>query len=204
VESNLQFDEATHAYFVDGHPLPSVTKILKDLQITGSDWWRPGDAERGTAIHGLCQQIAELEREGKYEWNGEFQYPELVGYGHAFLSCLRKFRLFPVEMEKRVYHKAMGYAGTIDLIATTGGLGNDPKAGFTWIIDLKRTIEPVSVGIQLSGYGMCQLHGARKALELHEDGTFKLEDFSHRKHETEWVSCLNTWKLLERLGKVKA
>jgi hypothetical protein len=136
--------------------------------------------------------------EGVAEWDGTCQYQELAGYGQALLAFLSKRGLTPVETEKPVYHATLKYAGTLDLIAQNA-------SGDLLLIDYKRTVEEVSVAIQLAAYGMTQNPTMKRyALELREDGTFTAFDFTAQRHVSEWTSCLNTWRILQKLGRVCA
>jgi len=124
----LDFNEETHAYTLDGRPVPSVTEIVglltaKKYGDTNAAMLQQAQ-RRGTAVHELCEAIdcgvepEDLDIE-----------PELVGYVNAYLTFLRDWRPEWTWIEKPVW--TLDYAGRIDRVGTI--------AGQTAIVDIKTT-----------------------------------------------------------------
>lgn len=110
---SLTFDEARHAYTLDGQPVPGVTSVLK---VCSAGDYANVDPEvlavasaRGTAVHRM------IELDGQGVLDVERLAPEL----HPYLAMWREFLatsgFVPILQESRVASRRYGYAGTLDL-----------------------------------------------------------------------------------------
>jgi len=190
--SELQFDEGTHTYTVDGAVLPSVTQILDALGLMDKTYYTEETRDRGTAIH---EAIFWIEQ-------GILTY-EAFGEGHplaGYIAAWRSFREtsgFEIrDMEARRYHSTMRYAGTIDVIAHHKG-----KA----VVDMKSGLTESWHGVQLAAYAELEQDVKhRYVLELHNTGKFSLVEhykghaFTEPMWRKAWVAAatLHAWRRL--------
>lgn len=173
----LNFDEPSHTYTLDGKVLPSVTQILKPLyDFSGVP---PEVLERkrqiGTAVHKA------IELDLADDLDPESLAPEVAPYFAGWQSFRAQFR--PVEYRaEALLYSALGYAGTVDLIARQDGLPG------WWVIDYKTaaTVSP-AVALQTAAYakaateaGMVPEAARRATLHLRDDGTYRLIEHSDR------------------------
>lgn len=162
--ADLQFDEATHTYWLRGKRLPSVTQVLDQLE----DWSRVDPIvleeakRRGQHVHRMVQ----------LDVGGVLDEDALDPFYRPYLAQWRKFlaetRFRPVLSEQQIYHEALGYAGTFDLM---GMLGTD-----FYQVDVKSGLIPRTVGLQTAAYHTAGVllksippNAKRAALQLHDD-----------------------------------
>jgi hypothetical protein len=163
----LQFDEETHVYSVNGVRIPSVTQVLQDVGIVDYSFIPAEQRElylaRGRRVHAMTH----------FDDEGDLDEGTVAEDERGYLEAWRRFRgqHCPTPMlriEKRYFHPTYRYAGTIDRLT----------AAIT-LIDAKSGHTPWWVGVQLAAYGeLVQLNegvtvGRHIAVELHEDGTFR-------------------------------
>lgn len=164
----LTFDEIMHRYYVDGTEVPSVSRVmepLKDANYAGiSDKTLKKAADKGTAVHDAIENFVKF---GIEDIN-----PEHKAYYDAFMSWWQEKRPIVVGSEIRVYHKLLGYAGTIDLLCYIDDL--------LTLIDFKTTytVSDMSCGVQLEAYAKAlESHGIKvdqkMILHLKRDGRHK-------------------------------
>ena len=176
----LTFDEATHAYTLDGRPVPSVTEIVGLLTArkyadTNAAMLQQAQ-RRGTEVHELCEMLdcgvepEELDIE-----------PELVGYVNAYLAFLRDYRPEWEWIEKPVW--TLDYAGRIDRVGVIDGE--------TAIVDIKTTasmdrLSRLALLFQLFLYREAYMFSVWKpeakrpktmlGVQLKKDGTYTVHD----------------------------
>lgn len=185
--SVCSFDSAAHAYAIDGRPVPSVTKALSILPHFEADTWY---LDRGTVVHACAALIAR---------GRDFDFaPEVAGQVEACRRWFRDFRPDVFHVERQVYSRVYGFAGTCDLICQHGGR--------LVLVDWKASLDK-RVQWQLGGYAL----GAKESLrvdvglgfgvELHEDGSYTTgEVYELRRAGREFLSILGTYKCMEREG----
>ena len=187
----LTFNEDEHKYYWNGVAVPGVTSLLAPLNNFDSV---PRDVLaaacfRGTAVHSCCElhDIGELdENTVDAEWL-------------PYLDAWRLFRLENVTewelIEAQVYHKTLGYAGTLDRFGTVSGVQA--------VLDIKTSaaVYP-SVGPQLSAYlnalkttmpGKVE----RMTVQLGSNGKYKIT--KHKNDAADWsvfLSCLTIYNYL--------
>lgn len=147
-----------HSYEIDGEKVPGITTIIgKGIakpalidwagRVTAGyaiDHWdelsemRPSErlealnksrfterdtaAVRGTAIHTIAQQLSEGQ---------EVDVPEpLTGHVDAYLRFVEEWQPKDILVEEAFFNRALGYAGTPDLLA-------DLNDGQRWLLDWK-------------------------------------------------------------------
>ena len=182
----LEFDEESHVYALNGVEIPSVTQLLKLLP--GSDYANVPEtvlanaARRGTAVH---EAIEYYIRYGVEEYDDE-----LAPYVGAFKQFWNEIGAVPIGNEIPLYYDdtdneeckmlyGTGYAGTADMLAAADGK--------VLLMDFKCT-SSVSKGlrkkyaIQLEAYAQALrkfgiVVDRKFVLQLKKDGKFKAYEF---------------------------
>lgn len=200
----LTFDEAAHRYYWHGQWVPNVTSILKPL--TDYSMIPPAVLEharqQGVAVHKMvdlhCRN--DLDEATLPEW--------MTGHFAAWKRFLAESRFEVWGSERRLFHPKMCYAGTLDLI---GIFRDGDYAGEPSIIDIKRSLfaGPV-IGLQLSGYmhawndslkvGDARKVSGRYALQLRDNGTYRLEPFEDKGDWATFVAMLTQWRWKHKHG----
>lgn len=165
----LTYNPATHEYFWDSQPVPSVTRILQ--QVVNYSGVPAEVLERkrqiGEAVHqAIALDLAnDLDEESVVEpWAGYFQ---------GWRRFMRETGFEPALCEHRVYHRQYGYAGTLDICGRLKG-----KCA---LLDIKTSAEVhPSAALQTAAYAAAledQDHiktNVRYALQLKDDGSYEL------------------------------
>lgn len=191
----LTFDEAAHAYYLDGRRLPSVTQVLERTRIVDYGYIPPRTREmalrRGSAVH---TAIA-LDIEGDLD---EASFEPLMGYVEAARAARRDLGIaIPDCFEQRRYHPQHLYAGTVDLIY--GDI----------LLDWKTNSAEWWVRLQTAAYAAMFGGGEfrRIAVELHDDGTYRLETFKakdYRRDFNDFLCCLRVVQMVDEHDTKKA
>jgi len=166
----LTFDEVKHVYRLDGVVIPSVTTLMKPLSAAMYDGIDEETlnkaAEKGTIVHNAIEDYV------KYGF--DVIPEEQAGYFEAYKSFAKDYKIEPIENEKRIYHKALRYAGTADCIAKIDGK--------ITLIDFKTTsvLMPMLTRVQLEAYkkaleSMGYKVEAKMIVQLKKDGKYKIE-----------------------------
>ena len=170
----LDFEPVNHIYTLSGTTLPSVTQIMTPLSLMlyqdVPPEIRDHAADRGTRAH---EQVSNYVRYGILEADEDTQC-----YLDAYLRFAEDYRPEWQETEWRTYHRALRYAGTIDLI---GYVEQSDGTGYD-LVDIKctRVFHHVMLETQLAGYAeAAKSHGVRirnrYGLQLLKDGTYRFE-----------------------------
>lgn len=187
---SLTFDQERHEYRWNGAVVPSVTQVLAPLYDFGGI---PRDvlarkASIGTATHLACELIDQGQ-----ELDPESIDPAVAPYVDAYRRFLDESKPTVIACEQRVFHPMLRYAGTLDRVYEIDGR--------RLLVDLKTTAEiHAAVGVQLAGYlGTWQElkpSMERAALQLRNDGTYRLVTFSDQGDWPLFLSLLNLhrWK----------
>lgn len=113
----LTFDAAKHEYRDGGKVIPSVTQILQPL--SNFDFVDPdvlaAAQDFGTAVHLAC----ELDDNGTLDESA--LDPELLPYLLGWRKFMTEHHCKWEATELKVYHHAMGYAGTLDRVGLVDG-----------------------------------------------------------------------------------
>ena len=190
---NLEFDQATHTYKLDGVIVPSVTQILNELvpiQYKAGDWY----LQRGKAVHACAAFIAK---------GIDFDFNEQIA---GQVAAIRKFfdEIKPevIEIEKPVFSMTYRFAGTFDLKV---------KINFAKIlIEYKSSFSIYRTALQLAAYSLCNSDSTimlkpvllGMGIEIREDGTYKMMDkpINLKKYQREFLALRATYAVRERLG----
>ena len=136
----LQFDAETHRYTLGGRVLPSVTQILGLLERFEGVPPAVLEAARefGSHVHMAC----DLDNRGVLDEAA--LDPALRPYLEGWRKFRRESGAEIIDSEFRVCHRALGYAGTADVLAKWKGR---PA-----LIDIKSGQVPRTVGPQVAAY----------------------------------------------------
>ena len=176
------FDEEHHRYTLNGQRIPSVTQIMRPLTNLVYGKIDPvvlkQAADFGTAVH-ACTEF--LDRGELDESSVEEEWQPFL---NAYVSWKESVKPKILNIEERL--ACFTFAGTIDRVVVIDGE--------LWIIDIKTTTEiHKHVGVQLAAYAALaeKAFGGfyrRAALQLKEDGSFKVQEFRSVKDER----CFNS------------
>jgi hypothetical protein len=186
---NLELDEATHTYTLNGRRLISVTQALSILD----DRWKvdPFYLERGRLIH-LATEYYDRD-----ELDFDSLDERIGGYVNAYINFKIETGFIPHLIEHKLYHPRYFYAGRMDRI---GSLNSNED-----LLDLKSGEKADVDELQGSGYWeLCRVNGIpiKKVFDLylHEDGTYKLEPIERPKLLLPvFLSCLTITQWRERV-----
>jgi len=168
----LQFEEVTHTYRLNGIVIPSVSTIIEPLNsvkyagISNSTLEKAAD--KGSAVHDCIENWIKF---------GIEDIPtEHRGYFDGFKEWWELNKPVVVGSEVRLYHRLLKYGGTMDLLAY---IGNELT-----LIDYKSTyvVSDMTCGVQLEGYSQALAsHGihVKKKMILHlkKDGRFDVIEY---------------------------
>lgn len=186
--SDLDFDEKSHTYTLNGIGLPSVTTIMKPLSdskyLTVRTDVLDNAANKGSIVHNAIENYLKFGIEDISE--------EYKPYFLAFLEFLSDKQPTILATETKVYHKFLRYAGTVDLVCIIDGK--------VYLIDYKTTAVLIKMltKVQLEAYAKAlDSHDfkvdTKAILHLKKDGTYKFEEEENNDSESWTVfGCLLT------------
>lgn len=184
--SGLTFDADTHTYRFDGVVVPGVTTILKPLTDFSTVPPHVLDAASafGTAVHLAC----ELDDLGTLDEAA--LDPALKPYLDAWRKFSAEHAVQWDQIEQRVYHPTMRYAGTLDRFGRVDG--------DLTVVDIKSSVQLYpSVGPQLAAYANALMHpyAKRMAVQLKTDGTYVAKPYTDPSDWPMFASLLTmrTW-----------
>lgn len=171
-EYRLEFEESTHTYRFDGQRIPCVSDIMKPLSEAKYNGISKAvlnkAAERGTIVHNAI--------ENWIKYGIEDIPPEYSGYFKGFIEYLETYNPKILSSEIRTYHKAMRYAGTIDLLAE--------ENNEIVLIDFKTTstVSDMTCGVQLEAYSQAlKSQGVeiqcKKILHLKNNAKYEIRNY---------------------------
>jgi len=184
--NGLTFDADTHTYRYNGNVVPGVTSILAPLTDFGSvpTHVLQAASDFGTAVHYACEldDLGELD-EGQLD-------AALAPYLEGWRKFSKDYAVVWSLIEQRVYHKSMGYAGTLDRMGMVKGLST--------VVDIKSSAQLYpAVGPQLAAYQQATpvTPQQRMAVQLKANGTYVVKVYTD---PTDWplfasLLTLHTW-----------
>ena len=190
--TEVTFTPESHEYHVGGLKVPNVTRIIESLE--SYDGIDPSVLEyasdRGTKVH----QATELYDEG--DLDEDALHEALWGYVAAWKLFRDDTGVEIKAIETIVYSARYGYAGKIDRLVNLNGEDG--------VLDIKcvAQISPVTA-LQTVGYAEALRTDRRQkvlnryALQLREDGTYRLKRYKSRADLGVFLSALNlyNWRL---------
>lgn len=114
----LEYDDASHVYFVDGEEVPSITQVLKEVGAVNSDYFTEEAARRGTLVHALTEQLDRPvgEKSDQMPPCSEEELNVAAKYVAQWVR-LRENVPFKIEeggIEEKVFDSVHCYAGRLD------------------------------------------------------------------------------------------
>jgi hypothetical protein len=185
----LTFEPEGHIYTWNGKVVPSVTGILKPL--AGYEWVNEQVLERKSAIGTAVHLATELFDRG--DLVEESVHPIIKPYLDAYKRFRDETQFEPEGIELKDFNERMGYAGTLD---RTGKVRATPA-----VIDLKATVQiHHAAGPQTAAYAQMigQPASDRYALQLKDDGTYKLQPLKDPQDWPDFLACLAIHRRKER------
>lgn len=140
----LEFDEVSHRYLLDGRPVPSVTRVISNINedlMLSTPFMRK--TAIGTNVHKICEMINNGERVN-ISALGEDIRPYVEGYN----SFLLKEKYQVIASELRVFSPKFRFAGTLDILA------RGPKGLALMDIKTSAIVSPITA-LQLAAYQHC-------------------------------------------------
>lgn len=189
----LTFDESTHVYRWNGAIVPGVTSILRSA--LGNPFegvpFDVLDRKRrlGVAVH----RTTELDDLGRLD--PASVHPEVEPY----LRAWRRFRadtgFRPTAVERQLYHRTLGYAGTLDREGDAG-----PEC---WLPDIKSGEPTAQAELQTAGYALIRTsEGARidrrGSVWLRSDGTYRWLEYNRATDTADFLAALRVHRWKER------
>lgn len=176
--SDIKFDPATHAYTIDGQPVPSVTQVLKATGFVDTTFFTDEARTRGTYVHRL------IELHIMQDLDESTVDPALQGYFDAFKRFQEEADIDTDTwtVEKPLASPLYRFAGTPDFVGIING-----KCA---VIDLKTSVTASpSEQLQTAAYHTLvaenRQEGAmpvthRFSLHVSDDGKYKLIEHKDR------------------------
>jgi len=160
-------------YLVDGVPTPSVTEILEAVGITSSRYYKPGAAERGTAVHRMLEEYDVLGIPGEGL------------YFEAYCSFLARAEPKIIAIERFVFVEDPRYGGTLDRVMEIDGQ--------TYVVDIKTGWPASWHEIQLAAYARAYGAVDRIAALYIKDGIPKFREYDLTKGLARWAEALEKY-----------
>ena len=160
-------------YTVDGVPTPSVTEILEAVGLISSRYYKPGAAERGTAVHKMLEDYDVLGIPGE----GLFF--------EAYLSFLRKAEPKIIAIERFVFVEDPRYGGTLDRVMEIDGV--------TYVVDIKTGWPASWHEIQLAAYARAYGAVDRIAALYLKDGIPRFREYDLKQGLARWDEALERY-----------
>lgn len=188
----LTFEADTHTYKWNGVRVPNVTQLLRDMHTFAGVPLAVLEAaqQRGTDVHAACHFLDEDDLDEVSLDSDVAAY--LRGYKRFLLDCQPNW----AGIEERVYHRALGYAGTLDRRGDFFYKDADVKNA---VVDLKTSEQsyPVIWEPQLIAYAKAAgCDDARRfTLQLRKDGSYRLREWTDPSAWPVFMSLLtiNKW-----------
>jgi len=141
--AELKFDPIKHKYSIEGRDLPSVTTLLKNAgMMKALSFYTDAGATNGSRRHLLTELYDKATLD--YGSIALDDMPYLEGWINAKADL--KIVVEPSEIEVRLYHPVLGYAGTADRICLVNGVRT--------ILDIKNGAVERWHNLQLILYGL--------------------------------------------------
>lgn len=162
----ISFSPETHEYRHGGEIIPSVTQVVGAVLGT-PDYATEWHMARGSAAHALYELLAQGEDLSDYNYD-----PRLQGYVDGWQAWSKAVGATDMRPELRIFHRAMRYAGTCDLLClvrTVKGL---------LLVDFKASASARD-RIQMGGYSLALEDMGQSVIEAHiveikEDGKWRI------------------------------
>jgi len=201
----LTFDKESHAYYLDGRRVPSVTQVLTAAHLIDytflPEYVRDNALDRGTKVHAATRAYDEITGNEVVPLQ-DLDWPDLPDSVRPYLEAYISFRIatgfVPLENELRGYISGIDVAGTLDLI------GKMPD-GRLLLIDHKSGGHQPSAALQTAPYAEFDIVKRyypvleRHSLTLKNDGRYVFsEPFTDPWDLNTFNSAVNVYRWKER------
>ena len=182
----IQFNGYLHEYKDGNKIIPSVTQVLSGVglvdfsQISSSTLEYA--AERGKMVH-LITELYDRD-----ELDISSVDPQLLGYFTGYLKFLEDYKIKEfTAIEKLVYSKKLGYAGTLDRKAVL-------STGLKLLYDIKTGVKHPAHGLQLTAYELAdgEKQDQLGCVYLSADGGYQFEPY--QRCVSGWLAALSLHK----------
>lgn len=213
---SLAFDEAAHAYTLDGERLPSVTQVLHSsglIDFTNvPERVLATSLERGQAVHRAIHYYNERDLDvPEFRLN----FPVYAGYLNAWINFCEQRSFQAVINEHRLCSRRYGVAGTLDclgrldgqpcLVDFKTGKPDDVAADLQTAAYEGFAREWASEDLELRDFFVQHKHIQRIAVQLKRDGTFKVEVYKDPRDFSEFTALVTARRIVEaRKGDIAA
>ena len=180
----LTFDKEKHEYKVGDRVVPSVTQILSSVfgrSFYADEWY----LDRGKAVHACAAMIVKKQ---------EFDHdPQIAGQVAACRQWFKYCEPIIEFVEEPYFDQTLMFAGTPDIICRLRGIP------YRVIVDWKASpskIDPV----QLAGYGILAKAKKGMIVQLKEDGTYRMEEYTLLSYERVFKAALTVFNTKKAMG----
>lgn len=164
----FRFDAASHAYYLDGRQVPSITQMLQLTGWVDDTYYTEASRIRGTAVHDLCTEF-DLGALNPNECDSRFK-----GWLLAYAAAMGPLRPRWEDIEIPDVHPTLRFGGRSDRAGVVFKLQT--------ILEIKSGAEEKAHKIQLALQAILRHarhplppeHYQRLALYLKQTGRFKL------------------------------
>lgn len=177
----VRFDPVGHRYFVGAREVPSVTRIIRDLNLRDASWDSEEARLRGTDVHVATHYLDEgaLDR--------RTVRPEIAGYVTGYERFLVEQRPQWTSIEEVVADPSGLYAGTQDREGRVLGL--------VYVVDIKTGVSPTA-GLQTAAYRRCRsrsTYARRASLQLFPNGSYQFVPLDGPHDERRFLAAVDLW-----------
>jgi len=180
-----------HKYYLNGVPYPSVTQILKKVNLLDSTWFTDEGSERGIRVHSITEAIDDpVHPYFQPEEDSEFS-----GFIEAYRKFLKETKITYWHIEIPIVSVKYRFGGTPDRIGVLDGV--------PCVLDIKSGAKASWHGIQLAGYEIIAqeheggLKTKKRCLYIRGDGTYRLEALDDPVYRDIFMSALNVYGWIE-------
>jgi hypothetical protein len=126
---------------------PGVTTVLKVAGLIDDQWCTEAARRRGSAVHAACHYLDEDDLPESW-----LESSPHAGYVRAWLKFKVQTGFRPSLIEHRVFHKKLGYCGTLD---RAGSFRSSEPSEPDTVLDIKTGEAQRWHRIQLAAYANC-------------------------------------------------
>lgn len=191
---NLNYNDKTHEYELDGLMIPSVTQIIQDVMPTNFYILAENleyKADLGKKVH----LTTEIYDEGNLDL--KILYPILKNYLDGWIKFKQDFEFEVEEIELRLHHSTYRFAGRLDRV---GMIGKDKV-----LVDIKTGVVKKTDVLQTAGYKILYNQDKKQADKIKKRMAVYLAEGDYRvvfhQDETDlnvFLSCLTVYNFKRR------
>jgi len=187
---NIERDDATHTYTIDGDPVPGVSAILQGVGYVDPRHFDDESRQRGKDAHLAC----ELHDKGRPLLGLALpKFDRIRGYVEAWKKFRKDTGFKPTKIEQIIGHPTLRYAGQLDRVGVL--------VGFSTLADIKTGQPAWWHPIQTAAYaGAEDPFIPRMGVYLKDNGDYRIESHDDWQDWDRFVWALNVWHEKEKHG----